>query len=144
MLFLGEYKHQIDAKNRIFVPVKFRDQLGSSFIATRGLDQCLFVYPLSQWKVIEEKITQLSLVRDEARAFMRLFLSGANECSIDSQGRILITQMQKDYARLEKDVQIIGVGNRVEIWSCDLWNTYKDAAELSFNEIAGKLTDLDI
>lgn len=141
---MGEYQHTIDPKGRLIIPAKFREELGEVFIATKGLDNCLFIYPLSEWKVIESKLKTLPITRSDARAFVRFFLSGANECSLDNQGRILLANNLREYAKLEKDVVIIGVSSRVEIWSAEVWREYNQTAELSFTEIAEKMVDLEI
>jgi MraZ protein len=142
-MFMGEYQHTLDPKGRIIVPAKFRELLGEIFVITKGIDHCLFVYPMNEWKIIEEKLKLLPVTRGDARAFVRFFLSGANECSLDKQGRILIPPNLRSYASLEKDVVTIGVSNRVEIWSTEVWEDYNKAAESSFAEIAEKLTDLE-
>lgn len=142
-MFMGEYQHSIDDKGRLIIPAKFRDALGPTFIVTRGLDQCLFVYPMSEWKVLEQKLKALPLMKSDARAFTRFFFSGATECELDKQGRIHIPKILADHAKLEKDCVVIGVSNRVEIWSKQMWESYSQASEESFNEIAEKLVDFD-
>jgi len=141
---MGEYKHNVDVKGRMIVPAKFREGLGDSFVVTRGLDKCLFAYPLDEWKVIEEKLKQLPLTKKDARAFTRFFFSGAIECEIDKQGRINIPQNLRNYADLEKECVVIGVSERVEIWANDKWKEYVEDSEESFAEIAENLMDFDI
>lgn len=141
---MGEYQHNIDAKGRIIVPSKFREGLGDSFVITRGLDKCVFAYPLSEWKVIEEKLKKLPLTKKDARAFTRFFFSGAVECEVDKQGRINIPAPLRSYAALEKEVIVIGVSNRVEFWAKDDWETYFEESEDSFAEIAENMMDFDI
>jgi len=140
---MGEYQHSIDDKGRIIIPAKFRDSLGDKFIVTRGLDNCLFVYPLSEWSVLEQKLKALPLMKSDARAFSRFFFSGATECELDKQGRVNLPNTLCDYAKLDKDCVVIGVSNRVEIWSKMTWEGYFNASEESFNEIAEKLVDFD-
>ncbi|RFA37621.1 cell division/cell wall cluster transcriptional repressor MraZ [Virgibacillus dokdonensis] len=143
-MFMGEFQHNIDAKGRIIVPSKFRDQLGDSFVVTRGLDQCLFVYPMEEWNILEEKLKKLPLTKKDARAFTRFFFSGAVECEIDKQGRINIPQSLRNYAGIEKECVVIGVSNRIEIWSSEQWESYVTDSEESFAEIAENLMDFDI
>jgi MraZ protein len=139
---MGEYQHTLDDKGRMIVPVKFREELGDSFVITRGLDKCLFVYPMSEWEILEGKLKSLPLTRADARSFVRFFFSGASECSLDKQGRILIPGPLREYAGLERDCVVIGVSNRVEIWAQATWNEYSASAAESFAEIAENLVDL--
>lgn len=141
---MGEYQHNLDVKGRIIVPAKFRDGLGEKFVLTRGLDQCLFVYPLDEWKILEDKMKQLPLTKKDARKFTRFFLSGASECEIDKQGRISIPQSLRTYANLTKECTIIGVSNRLEIWDDAVWQQYVSESEDSFAEIAENLMDFDL
>ena len=116
-MFIGEYSHTIDAKGRLIVPSKFREQLGEEFVVTKGLDGCLFVYENSEWKSFEEKLHALPLTNANARKFTRFFLAGASACELDRQGRILIPAVLREFAKLEKDVVLVGVGSRIEIWN---------------------------
>lgn len=141
---MGEYQHNIDEKGRMIIPSKFREELGTEFILTRGLDQCVFGYPLSEWKVIEEKLKALPFTKKDARAFTRFFFSGAAECQLDKQGRVNIASPLRDYAKLEKDCVVIGVSNRIEIWSKSVWEEYFSKSEDSFGEIAESLMDFDL
>ncbi|MCA9765830.1 MAG: division/cell wall cluster transcriptional repressor MraZ [Carnobacterium sp.] len=134
-MLLGEYKHNIDAKGRLIMPAKFRNDLGVTFILTRGLDGCLFGYPKDEWSILEEKLKQLPLAKKEARAFIRFFYSAAAECELDKQGRINIPQTLREYADLDKACYIIGVSDRVEIWSETKWHVFSTEAEESFDEI---------
>ncbi|MBD7964392.1 MULTISPECIES: division/cell wall cluster transcriptional repressor MraZ [Fictibacillus] len=143
-MFMGEYQHSIDEKGRMIIPSKFRDELGTEFILTRGLDQCVFGYPLNEWKVIEEKLKSLPFTKKDARAFTRFFFSGAAECQLDKQGRVNIASPLRDYAKLEKDCVVIGVSNRIEIWSKSIWEEYFSKSEDSFGEIAESLMDFDL
>jgi MraZ protein len=142
-MFMGEHQHSIDEKGRIIIPAKFREALGESFVVTRGLDQCLFIYPRSEWTVLEQKLKALSLMKSDARAFTRFFFSGATECELDKQGRANIPGNLVDHAKLEKDCVVIGVSNRVEIWSKQTWADYFQQSQQSFNEIAEKLVDFN-
>ncbi|MDY0405970.1 division/cell wall cluster transcriptional repressor MraZ [Virgibacillus sp. 179-BFC.A HS] len=143
-MFMGEFQHNIDQKGRIIMPSKFRDELGDSFVVTRGLDKCLFVYPLTAWKALEEKLKKLPLTKKDARAFTRFFFSGAVECEIDKQGRINIPQPLRKYANLEKECVVIGVSERIELWAKDDWDDYFEDSEESFAEISENLLDFDI
>lgn len=143
-MFMGEYHHSIDNKGRIIVPSKFRDELGDMFIITRGLDQCLFGYPLTEWKLIEEKLKGLPLTKKDARAFTRFFFSGATESELDKQGRINIPAPLLQYAKLEKECVVLGVSNRIEIWSKQIWEDYFTQSEDSFAEIAENMIGFDI
>ncbi|MGG6309919.1 division/cell wall cluster transcriptional repressor MraZ [Paenibacillus macerans] len=142
-MFMGEFQHSIDDKGRIIIPAKFRDLLGSSFVVTRGLDQCLFVYPMQEWEVLEQKLKALPLMKSDARAFTRFFFSGATECEWDKQGRVNLPGNLRQYAKLEKDCVVLGVSNRVEIWSRNTWEQYFQQSEDTFNEIAEKLVDFN-
>ena len=133
-MFMGEYNHTIDAKGRLIVPSRFREKLGGEFIATKGLDGCLFVYPKKEWTDIEEKFRNIPLTTKDARKFSRFFFAGAAVCEADKQGRILLPQALRGYADLQKDIVSVGVLNRVEIWSKERWqdaNTYDDMDEIA-------------
>ncbi|MBS4008048.1 MAG: division/cell wall cluster transcriptional repressor MraZ [Clostridium sp.] len=141
-MFMGEHQHAIDGKGRLIIPVKFREDLGESFIVTRGLESCLFVYPLQEWHLLTEKLKTLPFTKADARAFMRFFFSGAVSCELDGQGRILLPNNLREHAKLIKDVMVIGVSNRVEIWSREVWEAYSEQAGLSYEDIAEKMLDL--
>lgn len=143
-MFMGEYQHSLDSKGRIIVPAKFRDPLGGECVVTRGLDQCLFLYPQSEWANVEEKLRQLPLTQRDARAFVRFFFSGATDLEFDKQGRIMLPAGLREYAGLSKDVVVIGVSTRVELWSKEIWENYVSEAESSFETIAEKIVDLGI
>ncbi|WP_044896128.1 division/cell wall cluster transcriptional repressor MraZ [Bacillus alveayuensis] len=143
-MFMGEFHHTVDAKGRIIIPAKFREGLGEVFVLTRGLDQCLFGYPMNEWKSLEEKLKSLPLTKKDARAFTRFFFSGAVECELDKQGRVNITAPLLKYAKLEKECVVIGVSNRIELWSKDIWEKYVEEQEQSFEEIAENMIDFDI
>lgn len=142
-MFIGEYQHSIDAKGRVIIPAKFRDELGDKFILTRGLDNCLFIFPQEEWEKFEEKLLNLPVASKDARAFVRYFFSSAVECEIDKQGRLTVPQNLKDHARIEKEIVTIGVMSRVEIWSKHEWESYGDE-NLGYDEIAEKMADLGI
>ncbi|MFG6149011.1 division/cell wall cluster transcriptional repressor MraZ [Halobacillus sp. B23F22_1] len=143
-MFMGEFQHNIDTKGRIIVPSKFRDELQEGFVLTRGLDQCLFAYPMNEWKLLEEKLKKLPLTKKDARAFTRFFFSGAVECEVDKQGRVNIPPPLRSHAKLDKECVVIGVSNRIEFWSKDLWENYFEESEESFSEIAENMLDFDI
>jgi len=143
-MFTGEYQHTLDGKGRVIVPSRLREGLGDSFVITRGLDHCLFVYPNVEWVRLEQKMKQLPITRRVSRAFMRLFFSGAMEVEADKQGRILIPQNLREYAGIEKEVMFIGVSSRVEIWSEPAWKEYFGEADDNYEELAEKLVDFDL
>jgi len=143
-VFIGEYQHTMDGKGRLFIPAKFREGLGDRFVVTKGLDRCLFLYSLDEWALMEMKLRRLPLAKADARAFARLFFAGAAELEVDKQGRILIPANLREYAGLTKDVAVIGVASRVEIWDHGEWLRYSGEAGGSFEEIAEKIVDLDI
>ena len=142
-MFIGEYAHALDNKNRIIIPSKFREGLGERFVLTKGLDGCLYAYPMSEWVILEEKLKKLPLTSKDARAFARFFFSGANEIEVDKQGRGLIPQNLLQYANLEKEIVSIGVSTRIEIWGKEKWEAYNDS-DIDFDEIAEKMTELNI
>ena len=122
-MFMGEYQHSIDSKGRLIVPSKLRENLGSTFVITRGLDNCLFGYPMDEWRKLEEKLKELPMTKKDARAFARFFFSGATEVEVDKQGRINIPSTLASYAKLEKECVILGVSSKIEIWSKEAWET---------------------
>ena len=141
-MFMGEYNHTVDAKGRLIVPSKFREQLGDEFVVTKGLDGCLFVYPNEEWSNIEEKFRNIPLTTKDARKFSRFFFAGAASCEVDKQGRILIPPTLREFAEIQKDVVSVGVLNRIVIWSKERWldtNTYED-----MDEIAEHMADLGL
>lgn len=142
-MFMGEYQHSVDAKGRLIIPSKFREGVGSSFVITRGLDNCIFGYPMDEWRKLEEKLKQLPMTKKDARAFARFFFSGATEVELDKQGRINIPANLASYAKIEKECVVLGVSSKIEIWAKDLWEDYFNEAEESFNEIAENLIGFD-
>lgn len=143
-MFLGEYLHTIDSKGRLIIPARLREGLGEKFIVTKGLDGCLFAYPPQEWSALEQKMRSLPFTRADARAFVRFFFAGATECEIDRQGRVLIPANLREYAGLEKEVVVIGVSSRVEIWSQERWERYNAETASSVEEIAEKIVDFDL
>lgn len=140
-MFMGEFQHNIDAKGRLIVPSKLREQLGEKFVVTRGMDGCLFGYPLAEWSQLEEKLSSMPLSKKDARSFVRFFYSAATECEIDKQGRINIPTTLRDHAELVKACVIIGVANRIEIWSEEKWREFTAETEENFDEIAETMID---
>lgn len=143
-MFIGEYQHTLDSKGRVIIPSRFREDLGDGFVMTKGLDNCLFIYPKNEWAILEEKLKTLPLTNRDARAFIRFFFSGATECIIDKQGRVLIPSNLREHSKLEKDVVVIGVSTRMEIWSKEEWDTYNNDDNLSYDNIAEKMAELGI
>jgi MraZ protein len=144
VVFIGEYQHTLDPKGRVIMPSRFRDGLGESFVVTKGLDNCLFVYPQGEWEELERKLRTLPLTSKDARAFTRFFFSGATECELDKQGRILIPANLREYAGLDKDLIIIGVASRIEIWGKERWEDYNRDANLDHQSIVEKMAELGI
>lgn len=138
-MFIGEYHHSIDDKGRLIIPSKFREELGSKFIITRGIENCLFVYSLESWEKIVNKLETLPFTKKDARAFIRFFLSGASEAEFDKQGRINITSPLISYANITKECIVIGTGDRLEIWSEESWNDFFTSARDSMSDIAENL-----
>ena len=126
-MFMGEYHHTIDEKGRIIIPSKFRNELGTSFVVTRGIENCLFVYSLPEWDKIVTKLNKLPFTKKDARNFTRFFLSGASVVEFDKQGRINIATPLISYANLKKECVVVGVGDRLEIWSENDWNSFFDS-----------------
>jgi len=141
-MLIGEYEHSLDAKGRLILPAKIREDMRDKFIVTKGLDGCLFGFSQNEWNNFEEKLKTLPLTNKNARDFVRFFLSGAVECEIDKQGRFLISSNLRDFAELTKEVVIIGMDSRIEIWSKEKWN--KCDEEISADEIAEKMEMLGI
>ncbi|MGL4761560.1 MAG: division/cell wall cluster transcriptional repressor MraZ [Sarcina sp.] len=142
-MFIGEYNHALDSKNRIIIPSKFREFLGNKFYITKGLDGCLYVYPLNEWEELKKKLKTLPISNKEARAFVRFFFSGATEVDLDKQGRGGIPQNLREYACIEKEIISIGVLTRIELWSKEKWEEYNDE-NIDFSAIAEKMMDLGI
>ena len=141
-MFMGEYSHSIDTKGRLIIPTRFREILGDEFVVTRGLDGCLFVYPNSDWKNLEEKLRTLPLTNSNARKLTRFFLAGATICELDKQGRILLPQTLREFAHLEKDVILTGISNRIEICDKELWT--KNINFDDIDEITNEMSDIGL
>jgi len=144
MPFFGEYTYSIDEKKRLAIPPKFRKVLDKKAVITKGLDQCLFLYPAKEWGILARKLSQLPLSQSDARGFARLMLAGAMEVEIDNLGRILIPDYLKEYAKLKKKVVIAGVYNRIEIWDEKIWQGYKEKTEKEVGDIAERLKELGV
>ena len=142
-MFMGEYQHSVDAKGRLIIPAKFREQLGPAFILTCGLDNCLYGYSLEEWRKLEQKLKDLPMTKKDVRAFVRLFFSGATEVEVDKQGRINIPTNLLQFAQIQKDCTIVGVSNKIELWSSAAWTTYFELSADSFNDIAENLIGFD-
>ncbi|MFW6035118.1 MAG: division/cell wall cluster transcriptional repressor MraZ [Halothermotrichaceae bacterium] len=143
-MFMGEYQHNMDSKGRVIIPAKLREELSEKFVATRGLDNCLFVYPMHEWSILEKKLTSLPITSKNARTFVRFFFSGATECELDKQGRVSIPSNLREYSDLKKEVVIIGLANRIELWAKERWDNYLDEAEDSYEDIAAAMEELGI
>lgn len=143
-MFIGEYQHTIDPKKRVAMPSKCRVELGKKVVITRGMDNCLFVYPMKTWEKLAQKLGNLPVGESGTRSFIRLMLAGALDVELDKQGRILIPDYLKDYAGLKKDVTVAGLFDRLEIWDKIKWNVYKSKAEKSSDEIAEQLGRLGV
>ena len=142
-MFIGEYQHTIDDKGRLIIPAKFRERLGRAFIITRGMDECLFGYPMDEWQKLELKLKDLPMTKKDARAFARFFFSGATEVELDKQGRINIPSTLIQYAKLDKECVVLGVSSKIEIWAKDAWDKYFVESAQSFNEIAENMIGFD-
>jgi MraZ protein len=143
-MFIGEYSHSIDPKKRLSLPSKFRAELGKKVVVTRGLDKCLFVYPMKVWEEIAGKLGALPVGESSTRSFIRLMLAGATDVEVDGQGRVLIPDYLKAYAALHKNVTVAGIYNRLEIWDETKWKGYKAKADKNTDEIAEQLGKLGI
>ena len=143
-LLTGEYSHSIDAKGRLIIPSKFREILGEDFVITKGMDGCLFLYPNNEWEIFKEKMRTLPLINKNARDIERFFFGSTVEGGYDKQGRVLISTPLRKYAQLEKDVVLIGVLNRVEIWDKDKWEENNAVVEANLDEIASQMEELGL
>jgi MraZ protein len=144
-MFYGEYFHSIDRKGRLILPAKFRETAKTHFVerfyVTRGLDSCLFMFSEEEWKTQENKFKAIPFTKQQARTFNRLYFSGAAEVTFDAQGRMLIPQYLKDFAQIKKEVVVVGVSNRIELWAKNKWEEFYGSSRQSFEEIAEKLMD---
>ena len=143
-MLIGEYEHSLDVKGRVILPAKLREDMGEKFILTKGLDGCLFGFSRTEWANFEEKLKTLPLTNKNARDFVRFFLSGATECEMDKQGRFLIAANLREYAEMDKEIVVIGVGNRIEIWNKEKWTRHNSSENISADEIAEKMDFLGI
>jgi len=143
-MFLGEYSHSVDQKKRLAIPAKFRAEAGTTVVVTRGLDNCLFVFPQREWQKLAEKLGSLPLGQSDARGFSRLMLAGAMEVAVDRLGRVLVPDYLKEYAGLKKQVVVAGLFNRMEIWDVTRWNTYKAKSEKEAGNMAERLGELGV
>ena len=143
-MFIGEYSYTIDHKRRLSIPSKFRASLGREAVVTRWLENCLVLYPMKEWEKFTEKLEKLPGTQIDARGFSRVLLSGASDVSFDKLGRILIPDYLTEYAALKKNVTIIGLSNKIEIWDEVNWNKYRKKTEQALGDIASKLKELEI
>lgn len=143
-MFIGEYNHNLDSKGRLAVPAKFRSLLKGGAVVTRGLDNCLFLYPKKQWEVLAKKLAALPISQAKARAFSRLMLAGAMDVEFDTQGRITLPEYLRKFAVLKKKTTIAGLYDRLEIWDESVWNKYKTGAEGKSSDIAEALGELGV
>lgn len=143
-MFLGEFQHNLDAKGRLIVPAKFRDGLGERFIVTKGLDKCLFVFPMEEWNVFENKVKDLPISDPSVRKFVRFFFGGAFEAETDNQGRVVLPPNLREYASINKEIITVGVAGKIEIWSKENWSEYNDDDNLVDEEVALKMAEFGI
>lgn len=141
-MFIGEYSHNLDAKGRLIIPSRFRDELHASFILTRGLDGCLTIYSLEQWNKIFEEINKLPDTKKATRAYVRVLTSNASECLLDNQGRILIPSNLANSVNIKKECIVVGANDHIEIWDKETWDNYFEEASKNFEEVAENLSDL--
>ena len=144
IMLIGEFTHNIDEKKRVAIPAKFRVEIGKKAVITRGLDNCLFVYPLKEWEEVAEKLSSLPAGKSDNRNYARLFLAGAVDVSLDSMGRILIPDYLKKFADLKERVVITGVYKKLEIWDENAWEKYKARVEKQTDVLAEKLGEMGI
>ena len=143
-MLTGQFNHSIDAKGRLIIPSKFREDLGENFMITKGMDGCLFIYPENEWKTFEEKLRTLPLTNKKARDFKRFFLGSAVDGDLDKQGRVLISSALRAYAGLEKEVVLAGVLDRIEIWNKTAWDERNAEVEADIEDIANDMEDLGL
>ena len=141
-MFMGEYNHSVDEKGRLIIPSKFREELGNEFVITKGLDDCLFIYNNTEWKALEDKLRTLPLTNKNARTFARFMLGGAATVELDKQGRILIPQVLRTFASLDKEIVLVGIANRIEIWNKANWEAASNIDDME--SIAEQMADLGI
>ncbi len=140
-VLMGEFSHSLDDKGRITIPARLREDLDVHFVMTKGLDGCLFLYPMNEWHKLEERLKALPLTNANARAFQRLFLAGAQDVEVDRQSRVTVPPRLREYAGVNRDVVLVGVSNRVELWSQDNWQAYQVKAQAAYEDVAEKMVD---
>ncbi len=140
-MFIGEYNHSVDAKGRVSLPSRFREELSSTFYITRGLESCLFIYDAAAWQAMDAKLSQSRLTAKSARDFSRLFYSGAMEVSCDKQGRFLIPPHLRAFAEIDKEAVIIGVSHRIEVWAKDKWDAYLASDAMNYDDLSAALDE---
>ncbi len=143
-MFIGEYQHSIDQKGRLAIPAKFRASLKTGAVVTRGLDNCLFLYTKEEWEKLASKLVNLPISQKNTRAFSRLMLAGAMDVKLDSQGRIILPEYLRSFARITKKTIVAGLYNRLEIWDKEEWDKYKGATEKNSGDIAEQLGELGV
>ncbi len=143
-MLIGEYSHTIDAKKRLAIPARLRRELGTKAVITRGLDNCLFIFPQKEWQKLVEKLSNLPFGERNSRSFVRLILAGATEVNLDSLGRVLVPDYLKNYAQLKKNVIIAGVYNRLEVWDKARWDMFKQQSEKEVDNMAERLGELGV
>ncbi len=143
-MFIGEYQHSIDPKKRLALPSKFRGELGNRVVITRGLDGALIIYPMKVWEELAAKLGSLPIGETGKRSFTRVMLAGASDAELDAQGRVLLPEYLKEAAALKKEVTVVGLYNRLEIWDQQKWKQYKHQAEKNTEKIANELGALGI
>lgn len=141
-MLIGEYTHNFDDKNRVSVPSKFRKEIGKKIVVTRGLDNCLFLYPVKEWQKISSKIGEMNMLAADSRSFNRFMLAGASEIDVDANGRVLIPEHLRNFAEIKEKVVFAGVHNRVELWNEGAWNEYKDKVVKQADALAEKLSGI--
>lgn len=143
-MLIGEYRYTLDTKKRLAIPARFRKELGQKVIITKGLDNCLVVYPVKEWKILSEKLSKLPSSRLDARGFARIMLAGAVDVNLDKAGRILIPQYLKKYAVLKKNIVLLGLSNRIEVWDEAKWRKYRERTEKGIGDMAERLEELGV
>ena len=143
-MFIGEYSHNLDDKGRMAIPVKFRRDLSKGAVVTRGLDNCLFLYTKTEWEKLAEKLASLPIRQADSRAFARLMLAGAMDVEVDKQGRIILPEYLRQFARLSKEVVVAGLYNRLELWDSKTWAQYKGQTEAASGSIAERMAELGV
>lgn len=143
-MLLGEFRHTIDDKNRLAIPAKFRKMILAGAVVTRGLDECLFLYPKAAWQTWAERLAKLPISQAKSRAFLRMMLGGAMEVDIDKQGRVMIPDYLREYAHLKKNVIVAGLYDRLELWDADKWKQYQSQNEKDSSHIAETLSEMGV